>query len=163
MKPTIGLVRPAKTQIRVFADRMGLLQPPGYPKRDSGWMYRLIWVCWSYKSYCSFCHALAQIFFEEALQNWTKAVHSKVTGYTCETSQGRQLAYSCLLSCTSSPFRKGVHWKRKDPGSTTAEDPGQLAYEVFRQFAIYLHNITTILRNSKNINTLSKCTACSNQ
>ena len=41
-KPTVRLVQPAKTQvslhisslIRVLADRMFLLQPPGNPKRD---------------------------------------------------------------------------------------------------------------------------------
>ena len=41
-KPTIKLMRPAKTDqpahprslIRVFADRLCLLQPPGYQKRD---------------------------------------------------------------------------------------------------------------------------------
>ena len=38
-----------RSLIRIFADRMYLLQPAGYPKRDereplhSGWMYRLIW------------------------------------------------------------------------------------------------------------------------
>ena len=27
-----------------------------------GWMYRLICLCWSYRYYCRFCHALAHMF-----------------------------------------------------------------------------------------------------
>ena len=58
-KPTIRLVQPAKNSdqlayprslIRVFTDRVCLLQSTGYPKRINEncchiwWMYRLIWV-----------------------------------------------------------------------------------------------------------------------
>ena len=73
-KPTIRLVRPAKAQISlriravwsVFADRMCLLQPPGYPERDQreplpNWVdvQAELSLCWSHRSYCSFCRALA--------------------------------------------------------------------------------------------------------
>ena len=72
-KPTMRLVRPAETQISmsictvwsVFADRMCLLRPPGYPKRDKReplpyWVdvQAALSLCWSHRSYCRFCHAL---------------------------------------------------------------------------------------------------------
>ena len=76
IKPTIRLVRPAKTQIRlriraVWSESSliaSLLKPLGYPKRDKreplpysgcggGGMFRLSCLCWShrsyYRSYCS--------------------------------------------------------------------------------------------------------------
>ena len=84
-KPTIRLVWPAKTQvsatsedsdqpvhphslIRDFPDRMRLLQPPGYPKRDKREPLPY-WIDvqpdrnlgWSNMSYCKFCRALAHI------------------------------------------------------------------------------------------------------
>ena len=51
-----------RSLIRVFADRMCLLQPPGYPKRDERELLPY-WVdvqadlslCWSHKSYCRSC------------------------------------------------------------------------------------------------------------
>ena len=74
-KPTIRLVQAAKTRqpahprrlIRFFADCMCLLQPPGYPKRDKReslphWVgvQAGLSLCWSHRSYCRFCRALAQ-------------------------------------------------------------------------------------------------------
>ena len=57
-----------RSLIRVFADRMCLLQPPGYPKRDkrkplSHWMdvQADLSLCWSHRSYYRFCLALAQM------------------------------------------------------------------------------------------------------
>ena len=54
--------------IKVFADRMCLLQPMGYPKRDKGeplpnWLGVLadLSLCWSHRFYCRFCRALAQM------------------------------------------------------------------------------------------------------
>ena len=45
-----------------------------------GWIYRLIWVfCWSHRSYCSFCHALAQI----SKFCGCNSILSRVTYYTC--------------------------------------------------------------------------------
>ena len=58
----------ARSLTRVFADRMYLLQPPGYKQRDKReplpyWVdvYSDLCLCWSHKSYCRFCRALAQI------------------------------------------------------------------------------------------------------
>ena len=56
--------------IRVFADCMCLLQPPGYLKRDKGEPLSY-WVdvqadlshCWLHRSNCRFCCALADILF----------------------------------------------------------------------------------------------------
>ena len=55
--------------IRVFIDRMCLLLPPGYPKRDTREPLPYLVVvladlclCWSHRSYSRFCHALAQLF-----------------------------------------------------------------------------------------------------
>ena len=75
-KRTIRLVRPAKTQIRlrilirVSVDRICLLQPPGYPKRAtreplpySNGVQADRSLCWSRRSYCRFCRALAQMYF----------------------------------------------------------------------------------------------------
>ena len=75
IKPTIRLVRPAKTPISLrihavwsesFADRMCILQPPGYPKKDIPeplpyWVdiQADLSLCWSHRSYCRFCHVLA--------------------------------------------------------------------------------------------------------
>ena len=57
-----------RSLIRVFADRMCLLQPPGYPKRDkreplSYWVdvQAELSLFWSHRSYCRFCRALGQI------------------------------------------------------------------------------------------------------
>ena len=76
-KPKTKLVQPAKTQISlhictvwsVFADSMCPLQPPGYPKRDEReplpyWMdiQANPSLCWSHRSYCRFCRALAHLF-----------------------------------------------------------------------------------------------------
>ena len=70
----IKLLWSAKTQISlcfhavwsVLADRMCVLQSPGYPKRDKGeplpyWVdvQAYLCLCWSHRSYCRFCHALA--------------------------------------------------------------------------------------------------------
>ena len=61
-----------RSLISVFADRMYLLQPPGYPKRDEReslpyWVdvQADLSICWSHRSYCSFCRALAQISGQE--------------------------------------------------------------------------------------------------
>ena len=58
--------------IRVFADRMCHLQPPGYPKKDNGesltyWVYVQpdLSLCWLHRSYCRFCRALAQFRMPE--------------------------------------------------------------------------------------------------
>ena len=56
--------------IRVFADRMCLLEPLGYTKRDEEEPLPY-WVdvqadlnhCWSHRSSCRFCHALAHMEF----------------------------------------------------------------------------------------------------
>ena len=55
--------------IRVFADCMCLLLPPGYRKGDEPkplpyWMDGQVdlSLCWSHRSYCRFCHALSHIF-----------------------------------------------------------------------------------------------------
>ena len=62
-KPKISLVR----LIKVFADRMCLLQLPGHPKRDEReplpyWVdvQADLSLCWLHRSYCRFCHALSQ-------------------------------------------------------------------------------------------------------
>ena len=55
-----------RSLIRVFADGMCLLQPQDYPKKDK-WEPMPYWVdvqadeslCWSNRSYCRFCLALA--------------------------------------------------------------------------------------------------------
>ena len=59
-----------RSLIRVLADRMCLLKPPGYPKRDEQepLPYRVdeqvdLSLCWSHRSYCRFCRALAQITY----------------------------------------------------------------------------------------------------
>ena len=59
--------------IRVFADRMFLLQPPGYAKRNeleslSYWVdvEADLSLSWSQRSYCRFCHALAQMILAAA-------------------------------------------------------------------------------------------------
>ena len=57
-----------RSLIRVFADCICLLQPPGYPKRDKReplpyWVdvQADLSLCWSHMSYCRFCRALAQM------------------------------------------------------------------------------------------------------
>ena len=57
-----------RSLIRVFADRICLLQPVGYPKRDKGeplpyWVdvQADLSLCWLHRPYCRFYHALAQI------------------------------------------------------------------------------------------------------
>ena len=55
-----------RSLIRVIADCMSLLQPPGYPKRDTReplpyWVDVQADLCWLHKSYCRFCRALAEI------------------------------------------------------------------------------------------------------
>ena len=58
----------ARSLIRPFADRMCLLQPPGYPERDKREPLPY-WVdvqadpslCWSHRSYCRLCRALTHI------------------------------------------------------------------------------------------------------
>ena len=56
--------------IRVLTNRMCLLQPPGYPKRDKQeslpyWVdiHADLSLCWSHKSYCKFCRTLVQMYF----------------------------------------------------------------------------------------------------
>ena len=55
-----------RSLIRVFADCLCRLQPPGYPKRDIReplpyWVdvQADLSLCWSQRSYCRFCRALA--------------------------------------------------------------------------------------------------------
>ena len=55
--------------IRVFADRMYLLQPLGYSESDKReplpyWVdvQADLSLCWSHRSYCRFCHVPAKIF-----------------------------------------------------------------------------------------------------
>ena len=63
--------RPAhpRSPIRVFADRMHLLQPPGYSKRDNenhshtGRMYRLIWVFAGHTGHIADCCTLVCLVF----------------------------------------------------------------------------------------------------
>ena len=75
-KPTIRFLWPAKTQISlricavwsVFADRMCLLHPPGYPKRDKReplpyWMDVQADFCCSLRSYCRYCSALVKCVY----------------------------------------------------------------------------------------------------
>ena len=58
-----------RSLIRVFADRMCPLQRPSYPKMDKREPL-LYWVvvqadlrsCWSHRSCCRFCRALAHIY-----------------------------------------------------------------------------------------------------
>ena len=58
-----------RSLIRVFADRVCLLQPPGYPMRDKRELLPY-WVdvqadlslCWLRRSYCRFCRVLAQLY-----------------------------------------------------------------------------------------------------
>ena len=57
-----------RSLIRVFADPMCLLQPPGYPKRDEGqplpyWVdvQANMTLCWSHRPYCRFCRVLAPL------------------------------------------------------------------------------------------------------
>ena len=57
-----------RSLIRVFADRICLLQPPGYSKRDKReplpyWVdvQAGMSLCWSHRSYCRLCHELAQL------------------------------------------------------------------------------------------------------
>ena len=58
-----------RSLIRVFADRMCLLQPQSYPKRNKQEPFPY-WVaeeadfslCWSNMSYCKFCRALAHYY-----------------------------------------------------------------------------------------------------
>ena len=72
-------MQPAKTQtslricslIRVFAYRMCLLHPSGYPKRDKQeplpcWLdvQADLSLCWSHRSYCRFC-AMAHLRLSE--------------------------------------------------------------------------------------------------
>ena len=54
--------------IRVFADNMCLLQPQGYSKKDKReslpyWVdvQADLSLCWLHRSYCRFCHVLAQM------------------------------------------------------------------------------------------------------
>ena len=54
--------------IRVFADHISFLQPTGYPKRNKHeplpyWVdvQTDLSLCWSNRSYCRFCCALAQM------------------------------------------------------------------------------------------------------
>ena len=58
----------SRSLIRVFADRMCLQQAPGYPKRNereplSYWIdvQADLNLCWSHRSYGTFCRALAHI------------------------------------------------------------------------------------------------------
>ena len=64
--------QPAHTRslIRVFADRMCLLQHPGSPKWDKRepvpyWVdvSADLGLCWSHGPYCRFCHALAYLSY----------------------------------------------------------------------------------------------------
>ena len=55
-----------RSLIRVFADRMCRLQPPGYPKGDEReslpyWVdvHADLSLCWLHRSYCRFCRKLA--------------------------------------------------------------------------------------------------------
>ena len=59
----------SRSLIRVFANRMCLLQLPGYSKRNKRQPLQYcvvvmadLSVCWSLRSYCRFCRALVHIF-----------------------------------------------------------------------------------------------------
>ena len=72
-----------RSLIRIFADRMCLLQPPGFIKRDK-WEYLPYWVdvqadlslCWLHRSYCRsycrFCRALAHMYFRSLVSKLSK-------------------------------------------------------------------------------------------
>ena len=64
---TATIDQPAQPRnlIRVFADRVCLLEPPGYPKTDKQDLLAYqtdvqadLSICWSHRSYRRFCHAL---------------------------------------------------------------------------------------------------------
>ena len=95
-KPTIRLVRPAKTQISlriravqsVSADRMCLPQPPGYPKWDKRepLAFRVdvqadLSLCWSHRSHCRFCLALAQLENKNSWWNFYASEYLKASAH----------------------------------------------------------------------------------
>ena len=109
-------MRPAKTQIslprrlvRVFADRMCLVQPPGYPKRDEREplpylvdVQADLSLCWSHRSYCWFCRALANILKED----WIDLVICVVL-FSRRFRKGTTFVTYHMLYCTPSPSEKG--------------------------------------------------------
>ena len=110
--PTIRLVRRGKTQInqriraeiRVFADRMCPLQPPGYSKWGRReplpyWMYVQddLSLCWSHWSYCRFCRALGQMSMF-----WFKNTLSLSTSVSNSIILGRVKLKRCLWTCKNS-------------------------------------------------------------
>ena len=74
-KSTIRLVRPGTCSlIKVFAEWMCFLKPPGYPKWDKQeslpyWVdvHADLSLCWSHRSHCRFCCALAHFCMKAEL------------------------------------------------------------------------------------------------
>ena len=72
-----------RSLIRVSADRMWLLQPLGYLKRNKQeplpyWVgiqagLRHLSLCWSHRSYCRFCRALLKYIMKIPLLIWSYA------------------------------------------------------------------------------------------
>ena len=82
--------------IRVFADRMCLLQPLGYPKKGIrrtlavlGDVQADLSLCWLHRSYCRFCRALAHIDSDQTRLIGVQTIfHSSIRIYAQQ--QGRQ-------------------------------------------------------------------------
>ena len=65
-----GQLAHPRIPIRLFAERMCLLLPPGYPKREKREPLSYLMDvqsdrsrCWLHRSYCRFCRALAQLLY----------------------------------------------------------------------------------------------------
>ena len=91
--------------IRVFDDRMCLLQPPGYPRTDAReslpkWVYVQadLSLSWLHRSYCRFCHALAQMK-ESIIKSGQKNPWSNrdYVPLMCASEVSDQPAHSCSL------------------------------------------------------------------
>ena len=97
--------------IRVLAERICLLQPPGYPKRDKQEPLPY-WVdvqadlsrCCSHRSYCRFCCALTQIWAEPF---WIH--HKKTPDCMCLDAVTDQLTQPCSMIWDYCPF--DISWK----------------------------------------------------
>ena len=73
--------------IWVFADPMCLLQHPGYPKRDRRELLSYcvevdLSLCWSHRSYCRFCRALAHMYLFESQ-------HAKMSPLLCANKEAQ--------------------------------------------------------------------------
>ena len=75
---TATIDQPAQPRnlIRVFADRVCLLEPPGYPKthKQDLLAYQMVVqadlsICWSHRSYRRFCHALGIVIMIMVIMN----------------------------------------------------------------------------------------------